>query len=76
MTARTSAVPPVTRPAIVLPDAANFDAMLLQSHWLPDDPFVLTSDVIGYYRTKAAIAAWLQPSTVLEIGVQIGRAHV
>ncbi len=69
-----SAVTPVARPAIQLPNAPSFDWEELQSRWVSGDPFQWDTDgkVEDYYAVKAAIANWLMPDTVVEIGVRAG----
>jgi hypothetical protein len=58
---------------VQLPRPVSFDEAALWERWLPDDPFRYEqSGVEGYYATKAAIGAWLEPETVLEIGVRAG----
>ncbi len=63
----------MTAAAIQLPIPASFDWPALVSHWVKDDPFRPDgAGVEGYYATKAAIAAWLEPDNVTEIGVRAG----
>jgi hypothetical protein len=66
------AVAPVARPTLQLPNAPGFDWTRLQSAWVDGDPFQPSEAVRDYYATKAAIAAWLQPDSVVEIGVRAG----
>lgn len=72
MTAHSSAVRPVERPAVTLPPAEGFDWNRLRAHWVAGDPFQPDDAVEQYYAVKAAIAAWLQPNSILEIGVRAG----
>lgn len=72
MTALRSAVTPVARPAVQLPPAPGFKWERLRSQWVPDDSFPPDEQARQYYAVKAAIAHWLQPNAVLEIGVRAG----
>src|SRR5687768_10065780 len=73
MTGETAgAVTAVARPAIQLPPAPGFDAERLRAQWVAGDPFPCDDAAIAYYAVKAAIAHWLQPNAVLEIGVRAG----
>lgn len=67
-----SAVTPVARPAIQLPPAPGFAWERLKAQWISGDPFPADEQARDYYAVKAAIAAWLQPQSVLEIGVRAG----
>lgn len=67
-----SAVTPVQRPAVVLPPSPTFDAARLRALWIANDPFPCDDTAIAYYAVKAAISHWLQPQSVLEIGVRAG----
>lgn len=65
---------PVQRPTITLPPAPGFEWARLRQAWVPDDPFQPddAGQIERYYATKAAIAAWLRPRSVVEIGVRAG----
>jgi hypothetical protein len=55
-----------------LPPAPGFDWDALVERWLPSDPLRPSEELKNYYAVKAAISAWLQPASVLEIGVRAG----
>lgn len=62
-----------TAPIVELPVPTGFSWEELVNRWVPDDPFRSDSTgVEGYYAVKAAISNWLEPDTVLEIGVRAG----
>jgi predicted O-methyltransferase YrrM len=57
---------------IDLPPAEGFAWERLLASWVPGDPYQPEAGTERYYETKARIAAWLEPHSVLEIGVRAG----
>jgi predicted O-methyltransferase YrrM len=52
--------------------AVMYDWPTLYAQWVPGDPYQPEPPTPLYYETKARIAAWIQPDSVLEIGVRAG----
>jgi predicted O-methyltransferase YrrM len=57
---------------VVLPPAPGFVWERLLECWVPGDPYQPERGTPRYYETKARIARWLAPASLLEIGVRAG----
>jgi predicted O-methyltransferase YrrM len=57
---------------IDLPPVVGFEWERLLARWVPGDPYQPEPGTARYYETKARIARWLGPASLLEIGVRAG----
>jgi len=63
---------PSVHPVLPVPEVTGYDWDRLLAQWVADDPYQPEDGTPEYYRVKAAVAAFVQPQRVVEIGVRAG----
>jgi predicted O-methyltransferase YrrM len=56
----------------ILQFTTQFNWQEILNHWVPGDPYQPEPQTENYYRTKFAVAEFLKPKTLCEIGVRAG----
>lgn len=59
-------------PWLELPATPRWNWELVRRHWVAGDPYQIEPDTPEYYRVKYAVAEFVKPKSILEIGVRAG----